>query len=960
MKKGFLLLSAVFAVAVSCEALTLGPGDTLDWSSNAPAADEEIVASGGTIVFGSDAVVRNNIRLGGEVRVEVNNGASVRFAKTLFKTDPSGKLLCPCSVRFGSDDLNKSAFLPENSIAFTAAEDDAKLYLAGYVTMLTLPDRWMSAATYVCEDGAVLGFFGNRMVEDEVYTIPQGLSVRIISPTNFAEETVITVPTSSMLQIRPSMFNFETCSPSTINDDRTTVCSNDVVLAGGMLRIMNGATHEFFGSVSGTGEINISNVAWPGKDGNVYTYFYGGVDAMDSQSVLSIDQYGSGGYSLNNGCRIGSDFAGTVKIRFIKQDKNDVVSFGFSVPGDSGKTNESWSVGAIEGGSVIGPRNGEGGARLQFWAKQHVHVGTLSGKLTVFASSTPNTCDLTVDTVADNTEIYVKNGIRLHFGTVGNNVKIRYMANPVSSNVLEVASGMVEEIAFLADDGKPVYLRGGVKMVAGPGKVIARDGSRIGFIASESTVEVAGGVVTMDDGGLFGDLPALWFDASDISTYSPLFKEGYHSKLGHQPSLLLGADKPANVYTNNFPLVEKWYDKRDSQRLNFFWNNRWQDADSFYPQFYPFIVPGGLNGKSYLSFGISRDSGLSGEWTHKEDKTDWFGTEHRRMHLMQSETEGHAVYVASCIMVFGSSRGGGRCLLGGYNGYLKTDQNEGVGVTKDNPMCGDHFLRGGAEYGVGNSIFNSEKPHKTWVNGNEIDSTKTGMSGEWDVISFNTYNGSCAFRNIGSPAKVTQAGGQDYAEILVYTNVLTDIQRRLVETRLAAKWGLKAKQAEFSTGSIVLAADATLEGWWPNVSGSGRHVFSENDDVTLGGGFAGVVAGAGNVSAENAPSLDTAFSGSLSVTGGELAFSYSGGIFAPALVAPNADLSFPDAVTVNLSTGGAKLAPGMYLLVSGKSLKGLSDCTLVHDFGTGVRGYLVRRDNALYLRVPNSLVISVR
>ena len=277
-----------------------------------------------------------------------------------------------------------------------------------------------------------------------------------------------------------------------------------------------------------------------------------------------------------------------------------------------------------------------------------------------------------------------------------------------------------------------------------------------------------------------------------------------------------------------------------------------------------------------------------------------------------------------------------------------------------NPPCGDHFLRGGTGYGAGNSIFNSDRPHKTWVNGVEVDSTADGMSGGWDVISFNTDNGSRAFRNIGSPDDVNKAGGQDYAEILVYTNVLTDTQRRLVEARLAAKWGLSAKQAEFSTGSIVLAADGTLEGWWPNVSGSGRLVFSENDDVTLDSGFAGTVAGAGNVSAKNAPSLDSAFSGSLSVTGDELALSYSGGAFTPVLVAPNADLSFPAAVTVDIRTGGAKLAPGMYLLVSGKSLEGLSGCTLVHDFRTGVRGYLVRRDNALYLRVPNSLVISVR
>ena len=957
MKKDALALVLALS-AVACHAFTLGPGETLKWDNVTLAADEEIVANGGAIVFDSDTVVRNVIRLGGEVEVAVNNAASVRFTKTLFRTSPTGRLVLPSSVRFGSDDSAKFAFLPENSIAFTATANGAKLHLAGYASMLVLPDKWTSAIPYVCEEGALLGFYGSCMVTDADYTVPQGLSVRIISPTNFAEKTVINVPTSSMLQIRPSTFNFETCSPSTINNGTKTVCSNDIVLAGGMLRIMNGATHEFFGSVSGTGEINISNTAWPNADRNVYTYFYGGVDAMDAQSVLSIDQYATGGYSLNNGCRLGSDFAGTVRMRFV-DSKNDIVSFGFSVPDGSGKTNESWSVGAIEGGNLIGPRNGDGGARLQFSANQHIHVGTLSGKLAVFASSAKNTCDLTVGTVADNTEIYVKNGLRMHLGTVGKNVKIRYMADQVSSNVLEVASGMVEEIEFLADDGKPVYLSGGVKTVAGPGKVIARDGSRVGFVASGAMLEVSGGTVTMDDGGLFGNLPALWFDASDISTYSPLFKEGYHSKLGHQPSLLLGADRPANVYTNNFPLVEKWYDKRDSQKLNFFWNNRWQDADSFYPQFYPFIVPGGLNGKSYLSFGISRDSGLSGEWTHKEDKNDWFGTEHRRMHLMQSETEGHAVYVASCIMVFGSSRGGGRCLLGGYKGYTQG----GLGMSDYggiNPPCGDHFLRGGTGYGAGNSIFNSDRPHKTWVNGVDVDSTADGMSGGWDVISFNTDNGSRAFRNIGSPDDVNKAGGQDYAEILVYTNVLTDTQRRLVEARLAAKWGLSAKQAEFSTGSIVLAADGTLEGWWPNVSGSGRLVFSENDDVMLESGFAGTVAGAGNVSAENAPSLDPAFAGTLAVAGAKQRFTYSNGSFSPGLVAPNADLSFPGAVTVTINAGGAKLNSGRHLLVSGKSLQGFANCTLEHDLDSSVKVRLERKENALYLRVFNSTAIIVR
>ena len=186
MKKDALALVLALS-AVACHAFTLGPGETLKWDNVTLAADEEIVANGGAIVFDSDTVVRNVIRLGGEVEVAVNNAASVRFTKTLFRTSPTGRLVLSSSVRFGSDDSAKFAFLPENSIAFTATANGAKLHLAGYASMLVLPDKWTSAIPYVCEEGALLGFYGSYMVTDADYTVPQGLSVRIISPTNFAE-----------------------------------------------------------------------------------------------------------------------------------------------------------------------------------------------------------------------------------------------------------------------------------------------------------------------------------------------------------------------------------------------------------------------------------------------------------------------------------------------------------------------------------------------------------------------------------------------------------------------------------------------------------------------------------------------------------------------------------------------------------------------------------------------------
>ena len=146
------------------------------------------------------------------------------------------------------------------------------------------------------------------------------------------------------------------------------------------------------------------------------------------------------------------------------------------------------------------------------------------------------------------------------------------------------------------------------------------------------------------------------------------------------------------------------------------------------------------------------------------------------MHLMQNPpagvaAEGHAVYVHSCVMVFGSERGGGRCIFGGYTG------NPGTAVDgTHNPQCGDHFLRTGSGYGVENGIFQAKiegsgknvttNLYETWVNGTSVVCTNTPMSGSWDVISFTTDkagDGGRAFRNIGCPDDANKAGGQDYA-----------------------------------------------------------------------------------------------------------------------------------------------------------------------------------------------------
>ena len=77
-------------------------------------------------------------------------------------------------------------------------------------------------------------------------------------------------------------------------------------------------------------------------------------------------------------------------------------------------------------------------------------------------------------------------------------------------------------------------------------------------------------------------------------------------------------------------------------------------------------------------------------------------------------------------------------------------------------------------------------------------------------------------------------------------------------------------------------------------------------------------------------------------------------------MAADADLAFPAAPTVTVTTGGA-LAAGDYALVEGKTLAGLTDCTLVHDIGQGMKAKLVRTESALVLRVmPSGITVIFR
>ena len=86
----------------------------------------------------------------------------------------------------------------------------------------------------------------------------------------------------------------------------------------------------------------------------------------------------------------------------------------------------------------------------------------------------------------------------------------------------------------------------------------------------------------------------------------------------------------------------------------------------------------------------------------------------------------------------------------------------------------------------------------TYLNGEKVNGTETGLSGKYDLIELIITNGCTeaegfAFdgRMIDNGSYAERSGGQRLAEVLIYDRTLTEEERLNVEHFLQMKWGLK-------------------------------------------------------------------------------------------------------------------------------------------------------------------------
>ena len=420
-----------------------------------------------------------------------------------------------------------------------------------------------------------------------------------------------------------------------------------------------------------------------------------------------------------------------------------------------------------------------GGGKVYVPAKQTLTVDYLDGALTIEGAGS----SLIVNTLGTNAALSVTGQAAVTLGSVapGASLTLAGSATPLTVT----GAGNALESLTLASGSVPVNGDLTVNILGGNGKLVKQgpDAMRVYFSTNSAGVQVDGGTLTLshpDPATVLGDLPALWLDAAASNVFTQY---------------------KTYTFTNGFLVIERWNDRRPGATV-YAYNNRGEDQW----QVYPYVMTNNQNGLSMVSLG-SFQQYLPAEYESR--------LEARRIYLSTNLSPQHVV------MMFGSQSGGGISVLSG-------DAFRRPGLTTNDFRNPATPILASASYPV-------------WTNGVPIVATNTGLSGGNQILTVNTKG--VALNALGWRIDHQTAGGQNYGEVLFYTNALSTIQRMTAEVYLAAKWGLPYSGTAIP--SAVAAAGATLElgGFYTvgHLGGSGSVVVSGGANFKVVGLFAGTL-----------------------------------------------------------------------------------------------------------------------
>lgn len=372
-------------------------------------------------------------------------------------------------------------------------------------------------------------------------------------------------------------------------------------------------------------------------------------------------------------------------------------------------------------------------------------------------------------------------GSALAIAQAGTGVKVS-MAGLSGSLALGTGVELLE-LEILENAAAAVSGSATIDRITGRG-VLTKSGSDTLVIVNPSLFEgeiaASGGHLALDPSRAAPiGVPGVWLDVSVTNSYT------HETQNNNTPDAL--------------DVIGKWYDCR----LNGF-TATIENYNAAGNRDRPYVMTNALNGKPVLSCGGYYISPTAGSW--------------RRVVFSSVNT-----YFVS--MVFGSQDTGGH-ILGQRSNW---DFQRGVNTNNGYVTSASVPIWKTAGFPV-------------WTNGVAVNGQTTGLSGGYQVLSVSITNSTGhGIDTLGMVNAWQNSGGQRYAEVLLYTNTVSDTERRLNESYLAAKWGL----GSFTAPLVTVASNATLEVrgamTLAGLSGSGTVVKTGSGNLSFGGAFGGAI-----------------------------------------------------------------------------------------------------------------------
>ena len=731
------------------------------------------------------------------------NGAPFRYLGNFhFKSDATLHIKGTNTFVMGSNE-NWPSYYPTfnipNRVVFDGAVD-GKVVFDGQICIYAKP----AGLSFEIADDAIVAVHNNSLGFDSEFTLTN-YDLAIFDstgttgqPLSTPEGSTITVPTGRVLYLFPCQIN-----NSWRWDRKGGIISNNVVLAGGKLGVQTSYPLRLAGSITGFGDIfcawtfsawnkddqfNVTGpVAFTGDIDLASPYKFASSDKKPTNAKIQLEKVGAGLH------------LGTVRLGNADEDSRSSVYLLAS----GGST-------AIVTVSVDRIECPYGGGTNRIFRANNPLVTRLGSAADTFKIES-NGSFVFSDALdagavvhhrgqlkADDYFTFYTNGEYCTYGTAPETLDLSAYASEGSVNYMIPVTGNM-----------------GIASPTSACQVCVKEGAKLSLAVGKSRMAVKNEGGTVNIAPSWFTLPTLWLDASVDSSVSNVvtrYEDSYAGYDGSGPYLAMGQ---TICYTNGYPYVNGWYDRRSSQTTYRMWNNRYDLAynnnHNIMHGVFPYRVKGGLNGMDYISFGKANVKPTATyAYVDGSASTTEFNSIPR---LFVSPFSGDAAWGLGAFkaryvfLVFGSQQGGGKALLANTSGLYSRGGN-----TVDAPI-------------FASATFDA------WVDGVKVDPTARNLlNGGWQVITLGIKNNVVHGLGYDNDSGTSNAG-QNYAEVIFVSEEITDAQRQEIEIYLAEKWGLADQYnypAEPPTGGNV----ATIYG---------TGTVNLDYDATLGGGFAGTV-----------------------------------------------------------------------------------------------------------------------